>query len=294
VDFVQGDIRDAAKLKQAMAGVDVVVHAAAHVHVGWSNSDLHQQINVEGTKLVATAALEAGAKLIHVSTINTLGIGLLSNPANEDSGLPGLTVCPYVTSKTRAEQAVLEQIERGLRGVIVHPSFCLGPWDWKPSSGSMLLAVGQGALYWPVGAFSIGDVRDVSAGIAAAAKLAPPGRRYILGGHNMSYRDAWRVFARVGGSHEPRMRAGPIARCVASWGSDAWARLTGGEGGLNSAAIRIAAQQTCFSSERAMSELGYRLRPLEETVADAWNWFCERGYVGKKGLTSGPAVKIQS
>jgi len=52
----------------------------------------------------------------------------------------------------------------------------------------------------------------------------------------------------------------------------------------------MAYYDTCFTSQRAERELGYRIRPLEETLADAWNWFCERGYVGKPR----PAVTIQS
>ena len=35
-----------------------------------------------------------------------------------------------------------------------------------------------------------------------------------------------------------------------------------------------------FSSDRARTELDYRFRALETTVADAWDWFVARGYAG--------------
>ena len=50
----------------------------------------------------------------------------------------------YVLTKRAAEQVLLEQ--RGLDVVIVNPAFMLGPWDWKPSSGRMLLEVSKGLV----------------------------------------------------------------------------------------------------------------------------------------------------
>ena len=298
VEFLQGDVRDLASVEAAVRGTDCVIHAAAHVQVGWTQSELHRQINVEGTRLVAEAALRHRARLVHISTINTLGLGLLENPADEESGLPGLVPCHYVTSKKHAEEAVQLAATRGLDTVIIHPGFCLGPWDWKPSSGRMLLAVNRGTMVAPSGATNVSDVRDVCAGVAAAAKLAPAGRRYILGGHNLTYLDAWQVFARVGGHAGPRFRVGPIARWLGSVGSDVWTHCTGEEGEINSASIGIGSQQTCFSSGRAVRELGYQIRPLEETVADAWDWFCEHGYVGRQrpatAAASSSALSVHS
>lgn len=290
VEVAQGDIRDAAKVQAAVQGVDCVIHAAAHVQVGWTQSDMHRQVNVEGTRLIAEAALRNNARLVHVSTVNTLGLGMLDDPANEESGLPGLVPCHYVTSKMNAEKVVQEVATRGLDAVIVHPGFCLGPWDWKPSSGRMLLAVVRGTLVAPAGAFTVCDARDVSAGIAAAAKLAPAGGRYILGGHNLTYLDAWRVFARVGGQIGPRFRLGPIACWIGSVGYDVWTRCTGEEAEINSATIGMGAQQCCFTSDRARRELNYRIRPLQNTVAEAWSWFCERGYVVRQRPVARPAA----
>ncbi len=37
--------------------------------------------------------------------------------------------------------------------------------------------------------------------------------------------------------------------------------------------MRLSSQQHCFSSERAKAELGYTIRPLEETLQESWQWF---------------------
>src|SRR5207244_661300 len=95
-------------------GVDIVIHSAGHVHLGWRQLDQLRAINVEGTRNVATAARAVGARLVHVSAINALGLGRLSQPADEESALPGIVECGYVVTKREAERVVLAEIARGL------------------------------------------------------------------------------------------------------------------------------------------------------------------------------------
>src|SRR5437764_8927397 len=255
-----GDVRDPASVAAACQGVQRVIHAAGHVHLGWSQLDLHRQINVEGSRNVAVAAREAGIRMVHVSGINALGLGRLDHPADEESALPGIIEIPYVVTKRESERVVLEEVARGLDAVIVNPGCMFGPWDWKPSSGRMLLAVAKFAPIYPTGAVTFCDVRDVAAGTLAAANLGRTGRRYILGGHNLWYREAWRQMARLGGKYGPVMPMGPIFRSIAVPVLNIYARLTGRESEMNSAVLKLGRQQHCFSSRRAEPELGYKFR----------------------------------
>jgi dihydroflavonol-4-reductase len=240
--------------------------------------DLHERINVEGTRNVATAARTAGAKLIHISTINALGLGRLTEPADEETALPGILECPYIVTKRKAERVVMDETGRGLAAVIVNPSLMLGPWDWKPSSGKMLLAVTRFAPFAPLGAANFCDVRDVAAGTIAAASRGAPGRRYILGGHNLPYWQAWRQMARLAGKRGPFLPMGPLVRAIGIPALDLHRWITGREGDANSASMALGRQQHCFTSRRAEQELGYSIRPLEETLAETWAWFREYGY----------------
>jgi dihydroflavonol-4-reductase len=278
VRTIAGDVRDAVAVARACEGVEVVVHAAGHVHIGWTQRDLHQAINVEGTRHVAAAARGAGARLVHVSSVNALGLGRLDAPANEESALPGIVPVPYVTSKREAEQIVLNEVGRGLWAAIVNPATMFGPWDWKPSSGTMLLEVTRNAFYAPVGCGSFCDARDVAAGVRAVAERGQSGRRYILAGHNLHFRDAWRQIAALVGKPGPRLPMGPIFRAIAGPVCDLRTRLTGRESAANSAALAMSRQSHCFSSARAERELGYRFRPLDQTLADAWQWLGDHEY----------------
>ncbi|HEV3006379.1 MAG TPA: HpnA protein, partial [Pirellulales bacterium] len=173
---------------------------------------------------------------------------------------------------------------QGLDAVVVNPAYMLGPWDWRPSSGRMLLAVARGYLHWaPAGGNDFCDARDVAAGVLAAAERGKTGRRYILGGEAMTYLEAWRLFAQVAGVAPPTCS---IGRCALSRGvvhamglaGNLWGWMTGREPDVNSAATSLSLVEHHFSTERARSELGYAPRPVRQTVEAAWLWFQEHSY----------------
>ena len=279
VEVVRGDVRDPDAVRHGLEGVDCVVHSAGYVQLGRSQLERHRAVNVTGARHVALAARAHGVRMVHVSSCDAVGIRSLDEPADEETPLEVPLPVPYVITKREAERVVLDEVDRGLDAMIVNPSFMLGPWDWKPSSGRMLLEVAGGrGLLAPRGWFSVCDVRDVAAGILAAIDRGQSGRRYILAGHTMSYLAAWRVFAEVSGARRPWGTAGPLLAAAAGRCGDLWGRLTHREPDVNSGAIALARLPKSYSSRRAEAELGYQIRDTEETVRDAWTWFRENGY----------------
>jgi len=214
--------------------------------------------------------------------VDAMGLRPDGGPADEETPPGVMPECPYVVTKREAEQAVLEEVDRGLDAVIVNPVYMIGPWDWRPSSGRMLLEVAAGkGLFAPPGGNDFVDVRDVAAGILAALERGATGRRYILGGHRLSYLDAWRVMARVTGRMQPLgLAPRPFVR-LAGWMGDLAAVVRGREGDVNSAATTMSMLDHNFSCRRAREELGYDFRPIEDSVQDAWHWFVARGYAGE-------------
>lgn len=280
VERFEGDIRSGEAVSRAMRGASAVVHAAASVHIGWSGMAEAQAINVEGTRNVAEAARIAGARMIHVSSIDALAQWRGDAPVTETTPLDEGIRIPYVVTKRAAEQVVRDLVGQGLWAAIVNPGFMIGPFDWKPSSGQMLLSVARGWGLWvPTGGNCFCDVRDVADGILAALDRAQPGERYILGGQMLSYRQAWRIFAEASGGTPPVFPIGPLIRYGAGYVGDMVGKATGREPIVNSAATAIASRKRNFSSAKAEAELGYQVRPLRESAVDAWRWFRENGYV---------------
>ncbi len=280
VEVSLGDVRDEQSVQRAMDDVTHVVHSAGHVQIGWSGLELQRAINVGGTRNVAESARQAGARMVHVSSVDALGLGTPDQPANETTPRGGKTLCPYVITKSEAEETLRAVMARGLDAVIVNPGLMIGPWDWKPSSGKMLIGVGTHfAVLAPTGGGSICDVRDVATGILSALERGRSGENYILAGHNHSYLDIWRLFARIGGSRPPLMRMGPLQRFLVGSAGDLLGKLRQRELDVNSAVLAMSSLFHYYSSERARTELDYVIRPLEATVRDAWQWFQEHGYV---------------
>ncbi len=279
VEIARGDVRDAKAAQQAVDGARLIIHAAAVVKLGRRNHETLREINVEGTRTIARLARVAGIRLLHVSSTDAIGIKSISEPADEDTLFDVDTQAPYILSKVEAERLVLDEVDRGLDAVIANPSFMLGPWDWKPSSGQMLLEVARGRGWLaPHGYYSVADVRDVSHGILAAAEHGRVGRRYILSGETMSYLDSWRLFADVVGVRQPWGYAPRSAAWIGGRLGDLWGMMTGAEPNVNSVAVAVTDLERNYSCARAEAELGYHRRPVRETVRDTWEWFQQHGY----------------
>lgn len=106
VSVLRGDILDPGALARAVAGVEIVFHLAAKLHVNDPAPLLqaeYQRVNVEGTRLVAEAARAAGvARLVLFSTINVYGPTPAGTTWNEQTPLQPDTL--YARTKAEAEQ----------------------------------------------------------------------------------------------------------------------------------------------------------------------------------------------
>ncbi|MCA9264369.1 MAG: NAD-dependent epimerase/dehydratase family protein [Planctomycetales bacterium] len=284
VELVVGDVCDESSVMRAMREQQVVVHAAGDVAIGWSRCRQAKCVNTEGTRLVATGARRLNARMIHISTVNTMSVGGDQVVADEETPWSGREVASnYVSSKRRAEELVREQLGKGLDAVVLCPGFMLGPWDWKPSSGQMFLAVAtRFSGLAPGGRCSVCDVRDVSQGICRSIVAAESGRRYILAGENMSYLTLWQAMAAATNGYRPVGCLGPVGSLIVGRAGDLWGQLRGAEPTINSASMAMASQYHYYDSSRAVRDLGYHVRPLQQTLADAWEWFCRFGYGPEK------------
>jgi len=120
-----GEICETTDWLSLLAGVDLVVHAAARVHVVDETAAdplaEFRRINVAGSARLACQAAEAGVKrMVFLSSIGA--------EVAEHASSAGPSATPYQVSKLEAERA-LTQIARetGLELVIVRPPLVYGP-----------------------------------------------------------------------------------------------------------------------------------------------------------------------
>jgi len=278
IERVAGDLADPASLARAVRGCKRLYHAAADYRLWVPDPAAMHRINVDGTVALMRAAAEAGVeRIVHTSSVATLGLNRDRAPADEDTPSdPGQMIGPYKQSKFIAEQQVREMVERErLPAVIVNPSTPVGPRDLKPTpTGQMLLdaITGRMPAYVDTG-LNVVHVDDVATGHLLAMEHGQIGRRYILGGDNLYLREILFLLAEIHGHQPPRLRLAnglvlPIAHLA-----EAWARLRGKPPRLTVTGVLLARKCMFFSSARAERELGYRARPAEQALRAAVEWF---------------------
>ena len=94
----------------------------------------------------------------------------------------------YVHAKKAAEDLVLAAASTGRDIVVVNPGYLIGPEDYDGSiMGRFCLRCFRGKVpLIPPGGMSFVDVRDAACGHLLAAERGVSGRRYILGGENLT------------------------------------------------------------------------------------------------------------
>lgn len=268
------------EIARAIDGVDTIIHCGARVGIGRQELPGYHAANVTGTVALASACRDIGVRLIHVSTADTMRWGTIADPGTEDQEAGPDFGIPYIITKRAAEAAVLDMVaNRGLDAVVVNPAYMLGPWDWKPSSGRMLLkAATTRVLVAPPGGNDFVHAGDVVAGILAAIDRGRPGERYILTGEPLSYTAAFELFSEVAG--RPRKARTAPAWLVRSAGkaADLYGGITGDEYDVNAASTAVSILPHHFSSAKAAADLGYTFRPAADAARDAWEWFTTHGY----------------
>jgi dihydroflavonol-4-reductase len=283
-DPIYGDLSDVDRLVSEVSDFDVLIHSAALIQIGWSRLDESRKVNVQATGKLAEFCRRTGRRMIHVSTVDTLAHAPDGQPRSESDREPNKPSISYVVSKREAEQAMEQQIKQGLDGIIIHPGFMLGPWDWKPSSGEMILAIANGPTpLAPAGGCSAVDVRDVAEGILAAMERGRSGERYILGGENLSYLELWQKMAAAVGKRGPKRKLPNWIAGTAGMFGDIAARLMRKEPVVNSGATAMGQLNHFYSSEKAARELGYRNGSIDEAITAEWKFLIDYGYAKRRG-----------
>ncbi|HEY6726187.1 MAG TPA: NAD-dependent epimerase/dehydratase family protein, partial [Polyangiaceae bacterium] len=223
VDFVTADVMDAGALERGMPEqADVVFHLAANVGFVPSRNAEQTAVNVTGTRHVVQAALSRrAARFVHVSSVAAWG------PAQGDvidETRPVRTSqhwINYARTKWLSELEVERGVANGLQAVIVNPSHIMGPGDHK-NWGRLFALARRARVLAATGATAPWcHVEDVVASLIAAAERGGSGRRYLLGGPDVSYYDVLRLVRARVGRPPPARVAGWVLKAAAQLGRPA-------------------------------------------------------------------------
>ncbi|MGH8124357.1 MAG: hopanoid-associated sugar epimerase [Rhodanobacteraceae bacterium] len=281
VEIVRADLLDPPSLRDALAGCEGLFHVAADYRLWARDPHAIRMANVRGTRNIFAAARKCGiARIVHTSSVAALGLHHDGTPADEETRAQySDMIGEYKRSKYLAEKMARRRARAGQDIVIVNPSAPVGPRDRKPTpTGQMIVDAARGRMpaYVDTG-LNIVHVDDVAEGHVLAWERGQSGRRYVLGGENMSLLAILQSVAALCGGRGPRIRLpNPVLLPVAHV-AEAWAHLSGHQPTITVDGVKLARHKMYFTSRRAETELGYRARPAREALADAIQWFRENG-----------------
>jgi nucleoside-diphosphate-sugar epimerase len=260
IEPVWGDLTDDESLRQAVRGCQVVVHLAALLGDRFEPRSRFRQVNVEGTRSLAEAALRDGVeRFLHVSSVWAYG---LVPHAGIDESFP-LQPSNTLYGDSKAEsQKVIQRLctERALPAVIVQPGDVYGPADQKWTLGPMaLMRAGKFKLIdQGKGVFHPIFIDDLIEGIVLAAERGRIGEAYILcGEERTTFHAYFRQLAAIAGVQ--RLPSVPywLAMMMATL-SEGFAHLTGTTPPFTRTGVRGTSRRDSYCILKAKVQLGFQ------------------------------------
>ncbi|MFK7988473.1 MAG: NAD-dependent epimerase/dehydratase family protein [Sandaracinaceae bacterium] len=281
VDLRQGSVTDRAEVDALVDGVDRVFHVAAKIDLERDRDGSTWRVNVEGTRVVAEACRAFGARMVHVSSHAALDRLPWTEPLDERRPLALRDKCDYHRSKAHAERLVLQLADDGLDATVVNPGTLTGPLDFEPSLlGRALMDLHRGKIPLLLDAITdYADVRDVAAATLAAAEHGRRGERYLLTGDVLDMRAMLALLGRVTQKRMPKT----VLPLWVGWAALpltlAAGRLRGETPVFTAGTLRAAVSNVSVCRDKATRELGFTLRPMDTSFADAFSFYREQGWL---------------
>ncbi len=269
-----GDFSDSGTLRHAMRGCDAVVHAGAYYPL--FSVDRKTQLDTAIRELVTV-----------LKTVKHAGIArflFTSSPMVLVREPEAFQKSTYHFIKLALHNEVLRWAEHGLPAMIAIPGACFGPGDTKPTTGRVVLEIASRRLrFYLDGKMNAVDVRDVTRTYIDILERGKIGSCYQLGNWNCSLSQFSAQVARIAGVPAPRIRVpyfpiNAIALAAEKLQFIARARRPL----LPRSGLDQIHFGTHLDSSQTIKELGFRVRPIIDTIRDTLDYFRARGYCAAK------------
>jgi len=272
VELFRGDLADAARVAEAIMGVDAVIHSAA-LASDWGSLELFIEQNYDATVLLLEAAREAGARrFLYISSAQVHGYGNHVDTTERGPYYP--LKYHYQVTKAMGEEYVLAQNSSSFRTTAIRPCNVYGPGDYT-STYTMLDAVMSGAFGYLGPGLALTCpvyIDDLCAGVLAALGCDDSSGEAIIltDGQKVRWKDYAAAFYKaVGSRRRPLSLPRPIAY-AAAWALTGAAKAARSEKRplLTMYVVEQGSRNFHFSNGKARSLLGFEPRIFfEEGVA---------------------------
>lgn len=272
LELHQGNLFD--DLTSALNDVDYVIHIAAETNQNLIYYRDYQKTNYDATIQLFNAATYCKVKkFIFVSTANTLGFGSLTNLGDETKKIKSpFTSSFYAKSKLETEEYLLQKSDE-MEVLIVNPTFMLGAYDTKPSSGRIILmGWKKKILFYPPGGKNFVHVKDVAYGIIKSLEKGKNKEKYILANKNHSYFEFFEKLNLIANQNPIMIKIPKYILIGLGYFGDG-IRLLNIRTSISSTNMKALCIDNFYSNEKSIQELGINYRHTEVAINDAFKYF---------------------
>lgn len=261
-------------LTQVLKDVQIVVHAAAETRQCLKSYSQYYNINRNATILLYNTALFCNVEhFIYISTANTSGYGSSEQPGDENTPVKSpFDKSLYAKSKLEAERYLLCSANK-MKVNILNPTFMIGAWDSKPSSGRIILmGWNKRIAFFPPGGKNFVHVEDVAKAVLRCIDYGKPGEKYIIAGDNLSYHEFFNKVVSISKQKTLLVRIPSSALTAIGYIGD-FLRLIGIRTGICVNNMRILSVKNFYSNDKSVRQLGLDYMPADVAITDAINYF---------------------
>src|ERR1700677_2208656 len=285
-ETVVGDLLEPESLRTGLQGCDAVMHVAADYRLWIRDPQSMYRANVEGTRELLRMAREAGVpRVVYTSSVAPMHLRTDGLVITEDTpvSLKDM-VGHYKRSKFLAELEAIKAAQAGQQVLILNPTTPIGPNDAKPTpTGSIFVDFlnGKFPAYIDTG-LNLVDVSQVARTHVSALTVGKPGKRYILGGENLTLKQILDKMSAITRIPSPTVKI-PFAVAATYAFFEEWitGRIRGKEPRATLEEVRMGRKKMFASSARAPQELDFRIVPVYPAMRAAIEWFRAHGYAPK-------------
>lgn len=258
----------------------IVIHCAGIVAITKKTDKKVYDVNVGGTaNIIAACKRHRVKRLVYISSVHAIPLLSHGQTIREISFFnPDAVTGFYDKTKAAATQLVLDAAQNGLDAVVIHPAGIIGPNGLPTGNMARLITLFlRGRLPAAIhGGYDFVDVRDVASGIVKAVDMGKSGEGYILSNRFVDLEELFTILSEVSGQKKPKLYL-PLwaAKAVAPF-AELYYRLARKTPVFTRYSLHTVSQKALYSHDKARRELGYRTRPLKETLTDIALWMKNR------------------
>ncbi len=267
IEWIQADVRDYESLVEHFRQAEAVFHTAAVVSFRKADRKWMKEINVEGTKNVVNACLEAKVPYLgHVSSVAALQHVSEEGKITEDfSGALNNYNLYYGKTKAEAEREVFRGIAEGLQATVINPTVILGYSPFNQSSAALFYAVKKGMPFYSPGSTDFVSVWDVAEILLQLYDKRNNNQRFIVSAEHWSYKDLLSEIARQLNKKPPKIKLPYSLALSAAFLSE---KLAPKSAQLNVESIRSAYEHVFFDNSKIKTTLNYQFKEISDIITE--------------------------